>query len=224
MKIDDEDPIKEHRVGSIFSFPKNNFEDDVEYDYKEYDYNTEADDKYDYNSSFWKTRKMLISATVYAIIFIIIVGALYNYVINSFGIVTTYLKQESSETNQDKGYYFAHVNDFTHEDLIIPTLYKYTGYDLYTKVTNMEPDNRFGNNTVTIEIEYEVIPPKRIMSYTNGLVSEGFYYVGKYGNGNVYSKKINNGENFGFVIIEEDRVIYNVGTSDYEKVLLNIIK
>lgn len=215
MKKNDDDPIVKFERKNIFNLPKKNFENDIEYEYNDYDFYNENEE----NIKAIKEGKRIVKSISISIIVMIAIIILYFIMYQARKEAeVAYVNERSSYVEEgNEEYNYAHATDLTHNNIeLIPTLYKWTGYDKYISVENTKSDIRFGDDIATTEITYESIPEKRLENYTNKLIEEEFYYVGTFENGYIYAKNLKVENIFGFVIIRNDRIIYGVGSGDYE--------
>lgn len=109
----------------------------------------------------------------------------------------------------------------------IPTLYKYTHYQIGSTAKYRYEDNRLGEKVTTIEISFsENIPEEYLNTYKEALNEEEYYYIANWEEDEVYAKP-ENGLNpqtgkiepfNSFVIIGNSRVIYGVLLGDWERI------
>lgn len=212
MKEENNNPIKESESDIISKIITHTLGDeDVEYADDNNNYHNK--DYYDEN---FKKRKWLLLLPVFVFFVMCIDMMIISNVTNV---------EEKREFNE------LTASGFTcNSGIVIPTLYKYTGYNKCVTSIKTLNDTRFKKSN-TIESTYTVpISDLNITLYIDGLTKEEFYYVGEYEGDRVYVKEerrryeggsttlTNKYYNvYAFVILSKERIIYGEGTGSYKE-------
>ena len=132
-----------------------------------------------------KAKLFIIIIVIYCIIAVVTVFYSFNQILNNNTSSSIY------ESTDIKNYSSLDEIHYVNGS-IIPTLYKYTHYQVGSTAKYRYEDNRLGEKVTTIEITFsENIPEEYLNIYKEALNEEEYYYVTNWEYDEVYVKPEN---------------------------------